>query len=196
MKLTCMLALLVTLIPASALASQFGLSQGESLAEVSKATSLKKVEPYMYSAPALPNGNVAFDDYRLVITPGHGLCKIIAWTPSIQSSAYGDAVKDKFTALYDALNAKYGKSERLDFLRSGSIWDDPRDWMMGLVKKERYLEAVWTAESGASLSPDVQAIGLSAHGVSSSNALISLGYEFKNFNDCEAEIKAAANSSL
>lgn len=154
------------------------------------------MKPYIYSTPALPNGNVAFNDYRLIVTPNHGLCKIIAWTPDIQSSVYGDAVKDKFTALYDALSAKYGKGEKLDALRPGSIWDDPRDWMMGLAKKERFLMAMWSAKSGASLAPDVQAIGLSAHGVSSSDALISLGYEFTNFGSCQAEIKAAENSSL
>lgn len=139
---------------------------------------------------------MAFNDYRLIITPTSGLCKIIAWTQDIESSAYGDAVKDKFAALYDALNTKYGKSKKLDALRPGSIWDDPRDWMMGLAKNERFLIAIWATESGASLPPDVKAIALNTHGVSSNDALISLEYEFANFKSCETEIKAAENSSL
>lgn len=196
MKHIFMLAFLVALLPAAAFAAQFGLSQGESLADISKVATLKKMKPFVYSTPSLPDGNDSFNDYRLIITPDQGLCKVIAWTPDIESSVYGDAIKDKFAALYDALDKKYGMSKKLDALRPGSIWDDPQDWMMGLAKNERFLMAIWSSESGASLPPDVEAIGLEAHGTSSSKALISLSYEFTNFDSCEAAIKAAENSSL
>lgn len=196
MKHIVIVGLLALLVSAGAYAAQFGLQLGESYEQITKVVSLKKVKPFIYSTPTLPNGNIAFNDYRLIITPKQGLCKIIAWTPNIESSVYGDGVKDKFSALFDALTSKYGKGRKLDTLRPGSIWDDPRDWMMGLAKNERFLTAIWTKKHGDSLSPDVQAIALTAHGVNSSHALISLGYEFTNFDSCLASIKAAENSSL
>lgn len=177
-------------------ASQFGLEQGASLEQLRGLITLKEVTPFVYSTSKVPNGHVAFDDYRLLVTPKQGLCKIVAWTPSISSSAYGDGIKTKFSTLFDALTSKYGNSKKFDFLRSGSIWDEPRDWMMGLAKGDRTLNAYWDAEEKSALPEDIQSITLQAAAVSSDIGIVSLTYEFKNFGDCSAWIKEQQNSSL
>jgi len=190
--LLAMLALLSTKVSAT----QFGLEPGTSLADLKKIVNLKEEKPYIYSASSLPNGNSSFDDYRLLITPQDGLCKIVAWTPEISSNSFGEAVEAKFDDLFEALTNKYGNSKKFDFLRSGSIWDEPEDWMMGLVKDDRTLVAYWDEEEHSTLPTELNAIMLKAIGVDPNTALISLSYEFSNFRKCNGWIKSQQNSSL
>jgi hypothetical protein len=184
------------LLSANVSASQFGLEPGASLAEIRKNVTLKQVEPYVYSASILPNGNAAFEDYRLLITPKQGLCKIVAWTPAITSSSFGDSVEAKFDDLFEALTSKYGNSKKYDFLRSGSIWDDSEDWMMGLAKGDRSLAAYWDEEEHSTLPNELIGIELEAKGINSESALISLTYELNNFSECRTWVKSQQNSSL
>ena len=184
------------LVSSLANAGQFGLEKGESIAAIRAKTKLTQVKPYVYSAAKLPNGHPAFDDYRLLITPVHGLCKIQAWTPAIETNAYGEAVETKFSNLYSALESKYGSNKKFDFLQAGSIWNEPRDWMMGLAKEERTLAAFWDREEKSDLPEDLYSIKLEANGISSSAALIQLTYEFTNSSDCIAWLKNQENSSL
>jgi len=37
-----------------------------------------------------------------------------------------------------------------DMLLPGRIWNEPNDWMMELIKKERWLAALWEAEEKSS----------------------------------------------
>ncbi|WP_157616976.1 hypothetical protein [Rhodanobacter sp. Soil772] len=195
MKRLAIVVLLVSL-SATATAAQFGLEPGATFEQINRVAELKLVSPYTYSTSKLPNGNVAFDDYRLLITPNQGLCKITAWTPDISSSSYGDRVRDVFSNLFDALTVKYGNSKKYDFLRSGSIWDEPEDWMMGLAKEERSLVAFWDLKENSSLPDSIKAISLAAHAAGPNHGIIELSYEFNNFGKCSAWVKSQQNSSL
>jgi hypothetical protein len=195
MKRLATLAFLL-LVANQVVAAQFGLESGASLEQIKAITTLKQVKPFVYSASKVPNGHAAFDDYRLLITPNQGLCKIVAWTPAITSNSFGETIKSKFSELFNALTEKYGNSKTYDFLREGSIWDDPQDWMMGLAKGDRTLTAYWDDEEKSSLPPDVESISLEAVGANSETGGISLTYEFKNFGACSAWIKTQENSSL
>lgn len=195
MKILLTLLLLVPLHVAAE-TGPFGLEQGMKLEEIQKFSKLRMVQPHVYSTADVPLGHPAFEDYRLVITPQHGLCKVVAWTDDISSSAYGDSVKAKFESLFEALSSKYGNSKRFDFLRSGSIWDDAKDWMMSLAKGERHLVAYWDREEGSNLPDSINAIKLGTHGLDSRSAMIELGYEFRINSECSSWIKSKENSSL
>ncbi len=60
--------------------------------------------------------------------------------------------------------AKYGKRTKYDYLRSGSIWDEPKDWMMSLRQEERTLALFWSIDNGSVLAEHVSGISLQAKG--------------------------------
>lgn len=184
----------MTIAP-SAFAGPLGLEMGTSLNELQAIAKLKPEESYSYSTTSLPNGHPDFNDYRLVITPKHGLCKVSAWSQTISTSVYGTELLSTFDRYFEALTNKYGTGKRYDFLKAGSIWKESRDWMMSLVKKERSLAAFWT-EKDLQLPDNIHGIRLQAYAFTTNAGLISIGYEFKNANDCMDWIKAQKDSKL
>lgn len=140
---TVAVALLALAMPAVGGAGPLGLEMGAPLADLQSRLKLKQEAPHQFSTPSLPDGHPDFNDYRLVITPQHGLCKVIAWTPSIRTSIYGTELLSQFDGYYNTLIKKYGTAKRFDYLRSGSIWNDDKFWMMALHRKERTLVAYW-----------------------------------------------------
>ncbi|MHB9100883.1 MAG: hypothetical protein ACYC2E_05160 [Sulfuricella sp.] len=173
-----------------------GLEMGTSLAELEKQMKLTPVSPGLYSTPTVPKTHSDFEDYMLVITPAHGLCKIHAWSAPINTSVYGSELISKFQSLEEALTSKYGTSKRFDYLRSGSIWHEPRYWMMALKKKERTLKTFWTEETGSRNSDNLSEIMLEAQAISTENALVLISYQFKNMSQCSSWIKSQKNSAL
>jgi len=78
----------------------------------------------------------------------------------ISTSVYGFELKAKFEEMEDKLRTIYGEGEKIDNLLTGSMWSEPKDWMMALVKKERFLRAHWSKKNGASLPADIEMITL------------------------------------
>ena len=170
---------------------------GDSVPQVrARGVILKPVSKYLFSATHLPTGNSLFDDYRLIITPKSGLCKITAWISEINDSPYGDSTRARYDSLYGALSAKYGNSKSFDFLRAGSIWNNSREWMMSLYQNERTLAAFWDAEEGSKLPGNLQGIRIKVAASSSSTSMISVSYEFKNAKSCFSERNALDQQNL
>lgn len=189
------ITLILTIFTTCTIAGPLGVDMGMSYDTLNKNIKLKQIKPFLYSTVSLPKNHPDFDNYRLLITPKHGLCKVVAWSNSVKTSVYGEEIRYKFEKIEAALSQKYGEGKKYDFLRSGSIWNEPRDWTIGLQKNERILAKFWT--SGASELPDsINTIALKAHATDTEIGLIELGYEFKNYGECIDWIKAEENSSL
>jgi hypothetical protein len=185
------------LTPLPSHSQQFGLNMGESTSQVkSRGVILTPVSRYVFRTQGLPSGNSLFDDYRLIIAPKSGLCKIIAWISRIEDSPYGDSTRTKYDSLYRALTAKYGSSRSFDFLRAGSIWNDSREWMMSLYQKERELSAFWDAEEGSRLPGSLKAVSIRAYASSTSTSMIAVAYEFNNAKACFLEKDALDQQNL
>jgi hypothetical protein len=67
----------------------------------------------------------------------------------------------------------------MDFLRAGSIWKEPEDWMMGLLKDERTLVAVWEK----ALPNRIHDVVLKAGALSREKGFHKLTYEFDGWNE-------------
>lgn len=178
----------------------FGLEVGLTKKNIEDMTGieLKPVadSPELYSATSLPKQNGDFELYGLVISPKAGLCEIRAVGKSIDTDSYGIALKTKYNELNDSLNSIYGDSKKTDFLLSGSIWKEPQDWMMSLLKGERYLTAAWGDSKQSPLKNNLQAVNVEARANSSDKGYVYLQYTFNNKNVCIQEIKAAKQSAL
>jgi hypothetical protein len=121
----------------------FGLSMGMSEKELRSMMKLDSVKGSrgVYETKGVPNPSSEFENYRLTVSPKQGLCKIAAYGITITTSAYGSELKGDFKTVEGLLAEKYGKHKPYDFLNAGSIWNAPREWMMGLLKKERSLDS-------------------------------------------------------
>ena len=172
----------------------FGLAQGMTLAQIGGKP--EKIAPGKWRLASVPKPHSAFDEYIVQIGPTSGLCWIKGIGKTIKTSAYGSEVRGHFTDLKERLSTNYGKSKDIDRLLSGSIWNDPRDWMMALLKKERLLLSVWDHESGATLNSDLKSVGLVASALGTEEAFISVEYSFSNEDKCEAEIKKEEDGAL
>jgi hypothetical protein len=176
-------------------ATPFGLRMGLSVAELRRLGATPTQSPGVYQMRTVPEPHRAFETYLVVASRVAGLCNIRAVGENITSNNFGEQLEGEFERLENALRSKYGAGRRFDMLRSGSLWDEPRDWMMGLLRKDRTLETYWLPDS-ATLPEDLAGINLEAHALSSTEGYVSLAYELTNFSRCKAELQAAASDPL
>ena len=180
-------------------AQHLGLNAGDSLEVVRRKTSgLKPTQQTTgYKATSLPQNPPGNDgDYRLVIGKEAGLCQIAVFWKINSDSRYGDRTQEKFEQLENALDKKYGSGTKYKFVRAGALWDDDDEFMMSLLKDERYHSSYWDDEDGQKVPASTQIISLEALGTSSSSAMIKLSYQFKNFSECKKERETVDNSML
>jgi len=192
-RFTTAALLLATFGATATFAGPFGLNMGESL----NALKPLGLEPTgvagIYEMQSVPDPHPDFEHYSVGLTSEDGLCKVMATSYPIATSAYGDDLKSQFQAARDALNAKYGKGKDYDFLKEGSDLNAPKDWMMGLVMKERVLVTYWVQGN----FPDgIASIALEARADDSNSGTIRVGFEFKNFASCKAKASAAEDAAL
>ena len=150
----------------------------------------------LYIANTLPKLNNNFESYALLISPNVGLCQIRAIGKTINTDSYGIALKSTFADIKSSLDSIYGKSEKDDFLLSGSIWKEPQDWMMGLYKKERVYMASWKSTNDAMKKNSLTSIGMEIRSLSNSSGFIFLEYDFNNDSSCQKELENAKKASL
>ncbi len=150
----------------------------------------------LYTSKSLPKENADFEDYGLFISPDVGLCQIRAMGKLIDTDSFGIALKSRYEELSDSLSSIYGKADKNDLLISGSIWKEPKHWMMSLDKKERILSAGWKGSKEKPLKNNLLSVFIEAKAVSSEKGYIFLRYNFTNFDVCNAEIEKAKKSSL
>lgn len=190
------LTLLAVVLTGQALAGPFGLEKGMTLEQLKKIAAIKEIATYAYRSSTLPNGHPDFDVYTLLVTPQHGLCKVVATSKSIETSVYGTELHRKFESIESSLEKKYGKhTDRFDDVPPGSIWKEPHEFMMGLKLKERDLLTAWTSD-GATLPDHLKSIVLKAVAESEQRGSLVIAYEFDNVTDCLNARKSKDDQSL
>jgi len=178
--------LLLVLIPMIVFSqtSPFGLSMGMTFDQIkNKSGKIPELVKDDYYTVIPPNTHDLFESYIIQISPTYSLVWIKAVGKDITTNGHGIHLKTAFDNLVSSVERTYGKYERIDFLISGSIWDEPNDFMMGLAKEERYLMANWEKEHDSTLPDDIKIIGVIANATSPRLARICL--------DCDALSRSA-----
>ncbi len=175
-----------------------GISKGMNLEEIQKLGNFKpfKNSSYIYDSKNLIDGHPDFNDFTVILTPNTGVCKFEAFSKTIETNSFGTELQEKYNYLLTALTQKYGKAKGYDFVKSGSIWKEPQDWMMGLYRKERTLATYWTTPEINNLPDSLKALKLETTALSSTKGFITIGYEFDNAPECLNEINNKKNSKL
>lgn len=194
MKKVALIGLMVV-ISTNVFAGPFGIEMGMSLQEVTKIckSTPEVVKDDIYSI-APPKTNDLFEKYIVGIDPNYGVYWIKAIGKDISTTGYGTAVKSTFNDLVSSIEGTYGKYEKIDYLEYGSLWDEPRDFMMGLAKGERTLIAYWKKSSYATLPSNIESIYVGVNALSSSTGYLSLEYYSDNYEKVKAAKKEKQDS--
>ena len=161
----------------------FGLTMGMRLADFNE-IELTEIGGTQYVATNLPRNHSAFDSYVLQIHPVTGLCLIRAIGKDIESSSHGTELVSAFDELHNQLDSAYGDSRLVSFLRSGSIWDEPEDYMRAIENKERVLQAIWERDDGSVIGNEVVEVILEARASSSRRGQVIVQYRLENEREC------------
>jgi len=177
-------ALLVgMLLPVGASASAFGFKAGMTKDQIVAALgkgALADVDGDLYAFSTAPSPHPDFETYTCIISPEKGLLKVVANGKTIDTNDFGAGVRDQFDKVAAALTDAYGQGSLFDHLEEGSIWNEPQDWMMGLLKKDRELVEYWThlPERGDHIS----AIAIETVALARDKAYLVVSYEFEGWD--------------
>jgi len=150
-----------------------------------------------------PKPHPAFQEYWLSISPEQGTLKILASGVVIKTNGFGRELHQQFVEIRDAISGVYGTpGSKADLLLPGSLWTQPQYWMMGLLKKERSLSALWLSaksypdKSVLELPNDISTIFLNAVALSAEEGYLQLGYEFDGWDAYVNAKKAKQNKAF
>jgi hypothetical protein len=173
----------------------FGIAEGEPLSRLS--SPMKQEVPGLYKLATTPEPYPGIEFYLVQNTPQHGTCMVKAISTDIASDSQGSELMSAVDHVEEDLVERYGKPQKFDFLHSGSIWNQPEDWLMGLSKSERSYSYFWERPKGADpkVWRGVTVIGLVA-GADGSKGWYTIEYDFENIKECEADLKHEAAKNL
>lgn len=194
--------LLIVLVSFSLFSKEtfLNLSAGMTLEEVTKVVGVKNIvldKNDLYDVTKEVSTTNPFPKLSLLISKKYGLIRIIGFTAPKQTNIYGDKLKEEFSSFYDMLSKKYGEGTKFDNLKSGSIWNEPQDYMYSLVKGERDLECYWVPGYGATFNtPDLESIILKIVIIDKNNYFLGLKYELINFTKYAEELNKEKETQI
>ena len=159
----------------------FGFRRGMTKAEAIKLVGRGAIESEDGDVLVLktaPRAHPDFFEYALFVSPVDGMLKLAAFGRPVDTNDFGSELRQEFLRLVKDISITYGKPTTYDYLKSGSIWNEPRDWMTGLIKKERVLDAFW---DGTPMSGMV-GVEIQASAISSDLGHMTLTYEFDGWS--------------
>ena len=183
-----LLLTILSLFPVLSFAGPFGLDIGKSLDHY-PGTTFNKIENtnVKYRVENIPTPNKAIESYIVYATEESGICFIKGVGLDITTSAYGTNLQTKYNSVVDALDSKYGathKKKATDLLSYGSIWDEPNDYMMSLLKNERYAMVSWKTKD--KVNP-LESIYIVQNALRTDVGYLSIEYYGNNKEICDAE---------
>lgn len=142
-----------------------------------------QIQGSFYRCANPPKKHPDIERYIVQFIPGIGACFIKGISVDISDSRYGYNTRSAIDGIYDQLKGKYGDAEKFDFLRSGSVWDEPEDWMMGLTEDERVYAYMWKLPSPID---GISSLGIFANGLGSDTAFWSVEFSTPKSATCDA----------
>jgi hypothetical protein len=187
LRITAALFLLVGSCSAGPFGFEYGMTKDAVIKLVGK-DAVKEDKGDTLILRTAPRPHELFESYIVIISPERGLLKVLASSQDINTSRYGDEIKAQFEIIRKGLENVYGEpTDTLDFLRAGSIWNEPRDWLMGLLKKERTLEVFWGFKPP---KQHLTTVDLEATALTTETAYLRLSYEFEGWTQYLEERRA------
>jgi hypothetical protein len=144
-----------------------------------------------YNCTTLPRPRPDIEEYVLESWLGTGVCFVKGWTGSIPTDSFGTELRMRVDEMARQLGQIYRIGNKRDMLLTGSIWNEPREWMMGLLKKERMYSYFWEGKGDISLKGDVIKAYVGASPLASDRGYVVVEFYFRNNPACDQAERAA-----
>lgn len=138
-----------------------------------------------YRCNTLPKAHSAFEGYVLKSTEQTGVCWIKAVGLDVNVNSAGSEIRMQVDQLAEQISITYGKAAPLDWLQTGSIWDEYEEWMMALSKGERIYSYEWDARGKKNLTQ----VYLAAVTSRADQAYAVAEFSFSNKTECDDILK-------
>lgn len=145
---------------------------------------------------SVPKPHPLFDLYLVWTSDSTGVCMVTAMSKEFDNDRFGANVRSEFEKISTALKGLYGDPERIDFLKSGGIWDDPDEWVMSIRQNERVFGDVFENVRQTDAGSNLTGLEMQISAFASDTSVIRLQYQFDNFEECTSAIDNEANSSF
>lgn len=182
-------AMLCLGLPSFAIAGPFGIDVvGFNVSQYS----CTELGGQLYTCTSIPKPHNAFESYTLRYHADAGLCSIVAIGKDIRENGFGTQTKKMVESLYEQVSKKYGDVEKGDILLSTSIWNEPDEWLMGIMQKERVYNYIGDVEPPIE---EIKKYGVMALATSSDVGYVVVEFHTVNYEKCEeAETRDGASS--
>lgn len=168
----------------SEMPSPFGLQMGMTRAKLGEVK--KEVSRYKFQLASVSKPHNDLQTYVATVTPKAGLCFIRALSPVWTTKPDGMELRSKFEDMTAQMEGVYGTPFLVDSVQPDS---KSKDWMTGLLEKERTLQARWsTVEDKLPLKPTIAKIYVGTMALSPTTGHVIVEFYFTNYEACMGEI--------
>lgn len=174
-------------------AAPFGLGKGLKAEEMH--FDMEEVNPGVYITNHPPKPHSSFSSYVLRVAPVSGLYWVKGISDDIDTDSSGSMLRSKADNMIDRLERIYGAPEIISFSSPGTIWEEPEDFMMGMVSNEIHFGARWSKLSH-NLPEGLDNIFLGINAKESNSGYMIIEYEFDNHDQGEKEVEEAEDDAL
>jgi hypothetical protein len=172
-------------------AASFGFERGmtpEQVTSLVGASAITNTMPdqlggVQYTLSTAPSPHREFAQYILVFSKESGLLRVVAIGKELVTSSDGLQLRDHYDSLCTAMKTTYELDRQLDFARPGSLWNKPRDFMMGLLKNDRVLAAFFKDGHGGHVIIEPSA-------TDNSTGYITVSYEYQGWDEYFDRLRA------
>jgi hypothetical protein len=182
----------------SATAGPFGFEMGQSASELTARVGLTKDASstfgYRASKPISPHPD--FKNYLLLVTPRHGLCRIVATTEPRSDSPDGRGIRQKFVEIQEALKRRYGDPLVAQEVTS-SLPSGFDGFISKLIDGKESWWSYWSANSPQELPDNLDDFELKLQVAKEAGLVyLTITYDFTNADACLEENQKATDASL
>lgn len=147
-----------------------------------------------YECSSAPKPHPNFERYLIKYHESTGTCFLQGTGKDIETNVYGTSLKSTMEKLQSQVSSVYGEPvENLDSLFPGSIWDEPDDYMMSLLKDERIRLIKWEADKD---QYGFDEIYLGAYALSRDSAYVNIEYYYPSNEKCKKIAEEGEASSF
>ncbi|WAT17137.1 SHOCT domain-containing protein [Aurantiacibacter sp. MUD11] len=116
-----------------------------------------------------------------------GVCKVQMYGRTYERDRHGRAVLAAYDRYHPALVAEFGPARETDTLARGSDYDDADEYALSIFHGDRQRSSFWQLDG----SDGISTVLLDITSDGPLGLYVYLGYEFSNFDECQAIIQAA-----
>lgn len=186
-----LLGTFLSLLPAVAASGPFGFSN-ESTPNGTHCSQMD--DPMWYKCGSAPKAHPDFDYYVIQHHNELGVCFLKAVGKNIKTNSFGSQLTSQTDKIKNQISSKYGPPTKIvDQLMPGSIWNDPEDFMMSMVQKDRLFYIEWKVDASKNV---FETVGITRQALGTDEGYLNVEYYYPASEKCDAVVTDNEASSF